>query len=176
MVCAGAKSILDLAKTLEMLETLGVPVIGYRTDEFPAFLHRAGGHPVDHRVDSVDQLAALISAHREIGQRGGILVANPIDAEAALPAAELESTITEAVAEAERRGITGKAVTPFLLARINELTGGASLAANIALIKGNAAARRPHRGRAGPGRPAMSPERRRRAPGRGRTLSNTGHP
>jgi pseudouridine-5'-phosphate glycosidase len=138
LVCAGAKSILDIGKTLEMLETLGVPVLGHGTDDFPAFFARTSGHRVDHRFDSVAALAAAIAAHRELG-RGGVLVANPIPREAALDAEVIEARIAEAVAQAQQAGITGKAVTPYLLQRLNELTGGRSLQANIALARSNAA-------------------------------------
>jgi len=138
VVCAGAKSILDLPKTLEVLETGGVPVIGYRTDEFPAFFTRTCGLPVDHRVDSPAALAALIAAHHRLGMRGGILVANPIPEPDALPAADIDQRIAEAIADAERAGVTRTEVTPYLLARINELTEGRSLTANIALIRNNA--------------------------------------
>lgn len=138
VVCAGAKSILDLPKTLEVLETRGVPVVGYRTGQFPAFFSPVSGLPVDQRVDDVAELAALVTAHRRLGLRGGVLVANPIPAGDALDAAELDAWIAEAVADAGRAGVTGKDVTPYLLARINELTGGRSLIANIALIRNNA--------------------------------------
>lgn len=138
VVCAGAKSILDLAKTLEVLETRGVAVIGYGTDEFPAFFSPSSGLPVDHRVDSPAELAAVIDVHRRLGMRGGLLVANPIPAADALPSADIAARIAEAVADAERDGISRKDVTPYLLARINELTRGRSLAANIALIMNNA--------------------------------------
>ncbi len=138
VVCAGAKSILDLPRTLEVLETRGVPVIGYRTDAFPAFFTADSGLPVDHRVDSAEQLAVLIDTHRRLGMRGGVLVANPIPAGDAIPAADIEAWIAEALADAERAGVTRKDVTPYLLARINELTGGRSLRANIALIRNNA--------------------------------------
>ena len=139
VVCAGAKSILDLPKTLEMLETRGVPVIGVGTDEFPAFFTRRSGLPVDHRVDSAEQLAAVLAQHHRLGLRGGVLVVNPIPAADALPAEEIDARIAEAIADAERAGVTRKEVTPYLLARINELTGGRSLTANIALIRNNAA-------------------------------------
>lgn len=139
VVCAGAKSILDLPKTLEVLETRGVPVVGFGTDEFPAFFSRTSGLPVDHRVESPEELAALLAAHHDLGLRGGVLVANPIPEADALPAEEIDARIDEAVADAERAGVTRKEVTPYLLARINELTGGRSLVANIALVKNNAA-------------------------------------
>jgi pseudouridine-5'-phosphate glycosidase len=138
VVCAGAKSILDLPKTLEVLETGGVPVVGVGTDEFPAFFTRTSGLPVDHRVDTAVELAALVAAHRRLGMRGVILVANPIPAADALDPADIDARIADAVADAERAGVTRKQVTPYLLARINELTDGRSLVANIALIRNNA--------------------------------------
>jgi pseudouridylate synthase len=139
VVCAGAKSILDLPKTLEVLETQGVPVIGVGTDEFPAFFTAHSGLGVDHRVDTAAELAAVVVAHRTLGLSGGILVANPIPAADALDAADIDARITQALADAAAAGITRKDVTPYLLARINDLTGGRSLTANIALIKNNAA-------------------------------------
>lgn len=139
VVCAGAKSILDLPRTLEVLETRGVPVIGVGTDEFPAFFSRSSGLPVDHRVDSPEELAAVLAAHREFGMRGGILVANPIPPADALDGSDVDARIAEAIADAERAGVSRKDVTPYLLERINELTAGRSLAANIALIRNNAA-------------------------------------
>jgi pseudouridine-5'-phosphate glycosidase len=139
VVCAGAKSILDLPKTLEVLETRGVPVIGVGTDEFPAFFSSTSGLPVDHRVESPEELAAVLAAHRAFGMRGGVLVANPIPAADALDGSDIEARIDEAIADAERAGVSRKDVTPYLLARINELTGGRSLTANIALIRHNAA-------------------------------------
>ena len=138
VVCAGAKSLLDLPKTLEVLETHGVPVIGLGTVTFPAFFSRSSGLPVGHAVASVAELAAAVSVHQQLGMPGGMLVANPIPQDAAIPAAEIDGIIEQAVTEADDQGITGKDVTPFLLARINELTGGRSLAANIVLIKDNA--------------------------------------
>jgi pseudouridine-5'-phosphate glycosidase len=138
VVCAGAKSILDLPKTLEVLETQGVPVIGFGTDEFPAFFSRHSGLPVDHRVDLPSELAAVIRAHEALGLRGGILVANPIPEDDALDGDEIDARIAQAVADAEAAGISRKEVTPYLLGRINELTEGRSLVANIALIKNNA--------------------------------------
>ncbi|MBI4941285.1 MAG: pseudouridine-5'-phosphate glycosidase [Actinobacteria bacterium] len=139
VVCAGAKSILDLPKTLEVLETRGVPVVGLGTDEFPAFFSRTSGLPVDHRVDTPEQLAAVLVEHHRLGLRGGVLVANPIPEADAIPAEEIDARIDEAIADAERAGITRKEVTPYLLARINELTDGRSLVANIALVRNNAA-------------------------------------
>jgi len=139
VVCAGAKSILDLPRTLEVLETQGVPVVGVGTDEFPAFFTRESGLAVPHRVDSVAELAAVVAAHRDLGLPGGILVANPIPVADAVPAAEIGARIEEALADADRAGVTGKDVTPYLLGRIVELTGGRSLAANVALVRNNAA-------------------------------------
>jgi pseudouridine-5'-phosphate glycosidase len=139
VVCAGAKSILDLPKTLEVLETQGVPVIGVGTDEFPAFFTPASGLPVDHRVDSAKELARVVALHRSLGLPGGVLVANPIPAADALVASEIDAIISQALADADREGVTRKEVTPYLLARINELTDGRSLIANVALIRNNAA-------------------------------------
>ena len=138
VVCAGAKSILDLPKTLETLETRGVPVIGVGTDEFPAFFTRHSGLPVDHRVEGPVELAAVLRVHRDLGMRGGVLVVNPIPEDDALDEAEIEALIAEAIADAEREGVSRRDVTPYLLARINELTEGRSLTANIALIRNNA--------------------------------------
>lgn len=138
VVCAGAKSILDIPRTLEVLETLGVPVVGYRTDEFPAFYTRTSGHQVDFRLDTPQEVAALLQAKWELGLAGGVVVANPVPAEDAMEEAVITQAIDTALAEARTRGIQGKAVTPFLLDRVKQLTGGASLAANIALVKHNA--------------------------------------
>lgn len=138
VVCAGAKSILDIGKTLELLETLGVPVLGHGTDDFPAFFARTSGHRVDHRFDTPEELARAIAWHRRVG-RGGVLVANPIPRDAALDAQVIEERIAEAVLQAQAAGIGGKALTPYLLQRINQLTGGRSLQANIALARSNAA-------------------------------------
>ena len=138
VVCAGAKSILDIPKTLEVLETQGVPVVGFGTDSFPAFYARDSGERLEHRFDTPAALAALIAAHRALGVPGGILIANPVPEADALPAAEMEEVISRATAEAAAQGVSAKAVTPFLLARIVELTGGRSLAANVALIRNNA--------------------------------------
>ncbi len=139
VVCAGAKSILDIGKTLEVLESLGVPVLGYRTDEFPAFFARRSGHAVSHRFDSAQDIARVIAWHRRVGHSGGVLVANPVPEHAALEAGVIETRIAEAIAQAEAAGISGKALTPYLLRRINELSGGESLRANIALAQNNAA-------------------------------------
>ncbi len=138
VVCAGAKSILDIQKTLEVLETQGVAVVGYGTDHFPAFYARSSGQRLEHRFDSPADLAALLATHASLDLPGGILIANPVPEADALPAEEIEAIIARAVAEAAAQGVAKKAVTPFLLARIVELTGGRSLAANIALIRNNA--------------------------------------
>ena len=138
VVCAGAKSILDLAKTLEVLETHGVPVIGYGTDEFPAFFSRSSGLKIEHRVDSPAAIAEVIVAHRQLGLGGGLLICNPLPAGQDVPAAELRPRIEAALAEATAKGIGGKDVTPYLLGRLVDLTGGKSLAANRKLISNNA--------------------------------------
>jgi pseudouridine-5'-phosphate glycosidase len=138
VVCAGAKSILDLPKTLEVLETEGVPVIGYRTDAFPAFFARDSGVAVPHRLDGADVIARAAALHWRLGG-GGVLVANPIPEADALSGVEIDAEIARAVAEAAAAGVAGKDVTPFLLDRINTLTAGRSLTANIALVKNNAA-------------------------------------
>ncbi len=138
VVCAGAKSILDIGLTLEYLETLGVPVIGYRTGDFPAFYARTSGFKVDYRVDDPSALAALLRAHWGIGLQSGVVVANPIPEAYALDAAEIENLIAQAIKDAERRQLRGKALTPFLLARIERLSGGNSLRANIELVCHNA--------------------------------------
>ena len=138
VVCAGAKAILDLPATLEWLETHGVPVIGYGTDEYPAFYNRSSGLPVDARADSPEEVAALFRAQRALGLPGGMLVTVPVPAEFELPAAQMEAAIGGALAEADAQGVKGKALTPFLLSRISELTGEASLRANLALLENNA--------------------------------------
>jgi pseudouridine-5'-phosphate glycosidase len=139
VVCAGAKSILDIAKTLEYLETQGVPVLGYRTREFPAFYLRESGEALDHSCETPAEIAAVIAAHRALASTSGILVANPIPAADALDAAAIGARIAEAIRDAEAAGVTRKGVTPFLLQRLYELTDGRSLVANIALVKNNAA-------------------------------------
>lgn len=139
VVCAGAKAILDLPATLEWLETYGVPVIGYGTDEFPAFYNRSSGLPVDARADSPAEVAALFRAQRALRLPTGMLVVAPVPVEFELPADQMEAAITQALGEAGEQGIKGKALTPFLLARISELTGEASLRANLALLENNAA-------------------------------------
>ncbi len=138
VVSAGAKSILDLPRTLEVLETRGVPVVGFGTDEFPAFFSRSSGLPVDARVDTPEELAAVLRAHRRLGMRGGVLVANPVPAADALAPEEIDAVVDRAVAEAERAGVGRRELTPYLLARVVELTGGRSLAANVALVRDNA--------------------------------------
>ena len=138
VVCAGAKSILDIPRTLELLESLGVPVVGYRTDDFPAFYARTSGRKADRRCDTPGEIAALLAAQKRLGF-GGVLVANPIPAEHALDAAAIEATIAEATRAAEAEGVRGAALTPYLLARLNETTKGASLTANVALVRSNVA-------------------------------------
>ena len=138
VVTAGAKAILDLALTLETLETLGVPVIGLGTDEFPAFYSRRSGHAVPMRCDSAAEIAAVMAAKWSMGLKGGIVVANPIPAEAEIPAEEIAPIIAAAVRKAGNRGVHGKELTPFLLAEIATVTAGRSLRANIALAKHNA--------------------------------------
>lgn len=138
VVCAGAKAILDLPLTLEVLETQGVPVIGYGTEEFPAFYTRSSGLPVDVRCDTPQEVAAVVRARDDLNLLGGTLVTVPVPPEDELSAAEAEVAIATALAEAEAQGIKGKAVTPFLLARVSELTGEASLRANMALLLNNA--------------------------------------
>ncbi len=137
VVCAGAKSILDIPKTLEVLESKGVPVLGFGTDDFPAFWARQSGGKVDHRVDSAKAAAKVIALQFALGL-GGVLVANPIPEAAALDGAEIEGRIAEAIRNAEAEGVGRKELTPFLLKRIFELTDGKSLVANIALVENNA--------------------------------------
>ena len=138
VVCAGAKSILDLGLTLEYLETHGVPVIGYGTDELPAFYTRKSGFGVDYRVDSPAELAAMFRAQRDLGYKGGMLVTNPIPEEYSMDKAVIDKAIDEALAQAKAQGIHGKETTPFLLAKVVELTGGDSLDSNIQLVLNNA--------------------------------------
>ena len=140
VVCAGAKSILDIGKTLEFLETRGVPVLGYRTEDFPAFFTRTSGHAINRNCDSAEALAAIIDLHWRIGLASGIVVANPIPQEDALVPEEVEGWIAAGLREAKAAGIAGKALTPFLLERVNGLSGGRSLAANMALLQSNAGA------------------------------------
>ena len=138
VVCAGAKSILDLGLTLEYLETHGVPVLGYGTKELPAFYTRKSGFEVDYRVDTPAELAAAFRASLDLGLRGGMLVTNPIPEEYSMDADVINKAIDEAVEEAKAQGIHGKATTPFLLAKVKELTGGDSLDSNIQLVFNNA--------------------------------------
>ncbi|HMA36442.1 MAG TPA: pseudouridine-5'-phosphate glycosidase [Chloroflexia bacterium] len=138
-VCAGAKSILDLPATREWLETYGVSVLGWQTAEFPAFYTRASGLAVDARVDSAAEVAAIVRARRALGLAGGVLLAAPIPAIAEIPAREITQAIAEALRAAEAQGITGQALTPFLLGHLHRETGGRSLQANIALLLNNAA-------------------------------------
>jgi pseudouridine-5'-phosphate glycosidase len=138
VVCAGAKAILDLAATREALETAGVLVVGYGTDELPAFYSRESGLAVDARVDSPREVADLWTAHEEMNLPGALLLCVPPPPEHALPAAEVETAIRAALAQADARGIRGKEVTPFLLTAVAEATGGRSLEANVALLRNNA--------------------------------------
>lgn len=138
VICAGAKSILDLGLTLEYLETKGVPVIGYGTEELPAFYTRKSGFGVDYRLDTPKELAAAFHAKQEMGLKGGMLVANPIPEEYAMDTDTINKAIDQAVAESREQGIHGKATTPFLLARVKDLTGGDSLESNIQLVFNNA--------------------------------------
>lgn len=137
VVCAGAKSLLDLPKTLEVLETEGVPVVGYQSDDFPAFYVRSSGLKADHRFDDINQLAHMARLQFDMGL-GGLVVGNPIPTEYELDPDTIERTIKQAIHQAEAEGIKGKDITPFLLQRIFEITEGESLAANIALVRHNA--------------------------------------
>jgi pseudouridine-5'-phosphate glycosidase len=138
VVCAGAKAILDLEATLEYLETASVPVIGYQTDEFPAFYSRSSGLRVSSRVDSPEEIAAIAKAHWAMGSDSAVLVVNPLPEKSALPREFVENAIQHALDEAESRGVRGQAVTPFLLERVSALTEGASLQANLDLLRNNA--------------------------------------
>lgn len=138
VISAGVKSILDIGLTLEKLETLGVPVLGYRTDDFPAFYTRTSGYAVPLRVETPAEIAALMRAKDQLGIAGGISVANPIPEADEIPHEQIDAIIDRALADMAARGITGKDATPYLLGRIVEITGGASLTANIALVKNNA--------------------------------------
>ena len=138
VVCAGAKSVLDLPATREALETAGVLIVGYDTDEVPAFYARESGLPVDVRADTPAEVAALWRAHRSLEAPGAVLLCVPPPAEHALPSAEVEGAIREALVQAEARGIRGKEVTPFLLRAVAERTGGRSLEANVVLLRNNA--------------------------------------
>lgn len=138
VVCAGAKSILDIPKTLEYLETKGVPVIVYRGDEFPAFYTSRSGLRAELRMDSAADIAAMLKAKWGLGLSGGAVIANPIPVEYEMPPAVINAAIDQALADASAAGVRGKDVTPFLLARVKDLTGGDSLEANIALVMNNA--------------------------------------
>ena len=138
VVCAGAKAILDLGLTLEYLETKGVPVLGYGTDELPAFYTRESGLGVDARVDTPEDLAAIFQAQRDLGLKTGMLVTNPIPQQYAMDKTVIDKAIDQALAESHEQGIHGKETTPFLLARVAELTGGDSLESNIQLVLNNA--------------------------------------
>jgi len=138
VVCAGAKAILDIPKTLEHLETLGVPVIAYGTDEFPAFYSVESGHKAPLRLDSPEDLAAFLKSKWEFGLEGGAVIGNPPEADKALAREAIEGAIDDALAEAQKKGIHGRDVTPFLLAHVTQLTEGKSLEANIALVRNNA--------------------------------------
>jgi len=137
VVCAGAKAILDLPRTLEYLETFGVPVVGFKTSEFPAFYTRESGLKVDYKVDDEIEAAKIIKTKWDLGLKGGILIANPIPEEYALDKAYIDKAIEDALYEAEKRNIKGKEITPFLLDKIKDLTQGESLKANIELVKNN---------------------------------------
>ncbi len=138
VVSAGAKSILDIGLTLEYLETKGVPVVSVAQDEFPGFYSRESGFRSPLRIDTPEGIARMIGTKRELGLRGGILIANPIPKEFEIPLPEVETIMAEALASPNKQNITGKDLTPYLLQRITELTGGKSLTANIALVKNNA--------------------------------------
>lgn len=138
VVSAGVKSILDIGLTLERLETLGVPVVAHGTDEFPAFYSRSSGHPAPLRADTPKQLAAIMAAKWDLGIEGGIAIVTPVPVDDEIPAAEIDDVIGQALADLDERGIRGRDATPFLLGRIVELTDGASLATNIALVRNNA--------------------------------------
>ena len=138
VVCAGAKSILDLPSTLEMLETNGVPVLGYGTDEFPAFFSRRSGFKTSARADSPQEAADFARAHWEIGMPSAVLVCQPISAEDEMPREEIDPIEEQASLEAQKKGISGQALTPFLLQRVNELTGGKSMRANLSFLLNNA--------------------------------------
>ena len=139
VVCAGAKSILDLGLTLEYLETKGVPVLGYRTETLPAFYTDESDFKVDYRMDSPVEIAAAVTAQRDMGYPGGMLITNPIPHQYAMPKDVIDAAINQALAEAKEQGVKGKATTPFLLARVCELTGGESLKSNIKLVLNNVA-------------------------------------
>ena len=138
VVSAGVKSILDITRTLEVLETLGVPVVGYGTDEFPSFYSRSSGVPAPMRLDTPEEVAALMRATWDLGLGSGIAVANPVPADEEMPRDEIDAVIHRALADCDERGIRGKDITPYLLGRIVELSGGRSLETNLALVRHNA--------------------------------------
>ena len=138
VVTAGAKAFLDLGKTLEMFDTLGVPVLGYQTSEFPAFYSRSSGFAVQHRIESAGEAAAVLTARTNLGIPGGVVVANPIPKTAEIPSEELAEAIIGALADAKAAGIVGGALTPFVLGRLAVATGGRSVPANLALAENNA--------------------------------------
>jgi pseudouridine-5'-phosphate glycosidase len=138
VVCAGAKAILDLPRTVEMLETLGVPVFGLRTNEFPAFYRRSSGLSVDRRVDTIEQLASAMRTHLALGLGTGVLIANPIPVSDELPTETYEGALEQALSDAQRQDVRGRSVTPFLLERLRALSEGESVRANLALLTNNA--------------------------------------
>ncbi|AKF92768.1 pseudouridine-5'-phosphate glycosidase [Brevibacillus laterosporus] len=138
VVCAGCKSILDIGRTLEYLETQGVPVVGYKTDEFPSFYSRKSGYGVDFKLDTPDAAASVMDTKWKLGMQGGMVISNPVPEESALPYDQIEAAIQQALAEAKENNIAGKQVTPFLLSKVKELTAGKSLETNIALVYHNA--------------------------------------
>lgn len=138
VVCSGAKSILDLPATLEVLETEGVPIVGYQTKEFPAFFSTHSGLPVTVRADSAQQIAQIAIQHWKVGVHSAVLVVNPLPEAIAIPSAEIDNFIDQALRDADSQGIKGAAVTPYILQRINQLSGGSSLQANLALLHANA--------------------------------------
>ena len=140
VVCSGAKAVLDLPRTLEALETLGVPVFGLRTDRFPAFYRRDSGLPVDHAFDTLAELAAAVRAHFDLGLGSGVVVANPVPVEDEMPAELYESSLERALADARGQAVRGRDLTPFLLERLRALTEGRSVFSNRALLRANAAA------------------------------------
>lgn len=138
VVSAGVKSILDIGLTLEYLETIGVPVIGYKTDEFPAFYTRESGFKVNYRMDSAKEIGEMIKAKRDLGLKGGVVIANPVPEEYSMEKSKIDKAIEEALKKADEEGIRGKDVTPFLLSRIKDITGGKSLESNVKLVLNNA--------------------------------------
>ncbi len=138
VICAGVKSILDIGNTLEYLETSGVPVVAYRSDEFPAFYTRESGFRVEHRMENAEEIARMLEAKWELGLNGGVVIGNPVPEEYSMDKEAINATISSALEEATREGVSGKHITPFLLNKIKELTGGRSLEANIALVLNNA--------------------------------------